>query len=103
MGIHRDHAFTVIITPQGPEKTLESAHLYYSTPNTDETLRKKNTTQWKKIFEEDIFVVEGMQIGRHAKFFDGGKFSPVMEGPTHCFHRWVAHNIIKHRQGYNGK
>ena len=103
MGMHRDHAFTVIITPQGPEKTLESAHLYYSTPNTDETLRRKNTAQWKKIFEEDIFVVEGMQQGRHAKFFDGGKFSSVMEGPTHCFHQWVAYNMIKHRKGYNGK
>jgi len=42
------------------------------------------------VFEEDIFVVEGMQRGRHASLFDGGKFSPVMDSPTHCFHHWVA-------------
>jgi hypothetical protein len=42
------------------------------------------------VFKEDIFVVEGMQKGRSARHFDGGKFSPAMDGPTHCFHQWVA-------------
>jgi choline monooxygenase len=31
-----------------------------------------------------------MQRGRASPAFDGGVFSPVMETPTHCFHRWVA-------------
>ncbi|HID67402.1 MAG TPA: aromatic ring-hydroxylating dioxygenase subunit alpha, partial [Roseibacterium sp.] len=44
-------------------------------------------------FEEDIFVVEGMQRGRSAQGFDGGRFSPAMDGPTHLFHRWVAARI----------
>ena len=35
-------------------------------------------------------VVEGMQKGRSAPGFDGGRFSPAMDGPTHAFHRWVA-------------
>jgi choline monooxygenase len=39
---------------------------------------------------EDIGVVEGMQRGRFAAGFDGGRFSPAMDGPTHCFHAWVA-------------
>ena len=34
-----------------------------------------------------------MQKGRHGKFFDGGKFSPVMDRPTHLFHEWVATQI----------
>ncbi len=34
-----------------------------------------------------------MQEGRNGKFFDGGKFSPVMDGPTHLFHEWVATQI----------
>jgi hypothetical protein len=53
-------------------------------------LRVKNAAMWKEIFVEDIGVVEGMQKGRHGTLFDGGKFSPAMDAPTHCFHDWVA-------------
>ena len=53
-------------------------------------MRKRNAEMWYAVFEEDLFVVEGMQRGRHGRAFDGGKFSPVMDGPTHCFHHWVA-------------
>ena len=101
LGVHRDHAFSIILTPQGPEKTYEKVDIYYATANTSKNLRPKNTAQWKKIFEEDIFVVEGMQRGRHANNFDGGKFSTVMDGPTHCFHHWAAHNIMKSREDNN--
>ena len=31
-----------------------------------------------------------LQIGRGAPGFDGGRFSPAMDGPTHAFHQWVA-------------
>ena len=61
-------------------------------------LRAANTKQWKVVFEEDIFVVEGMQRGRSANGFDGGRFSPVMDGPTHNFHQWVASNLINNGQ-----
>ena len=102
LGVHRDHAFSIILTPQGPEKTLEKVHLYYSQKSTDEKLRRKNTAQWKKIFLEDIFVLEGMQKGRHSKSFDGGTFSPIMDGPTHCFHHWAAQNIVNCREKNHG-
>jgi choline monooxygenase len=29
--------------------------------------------------------------------FDGGRFSPAMDGPTHCFHDWVASQVQTHR------
>ena len=29
--------------------------------------------------------------------FDGGRFSPVMDAPTLCFHDWVAGRIVAHR------
>ncbi|MGJ8558430.1 MAG: SRPBCC family protein, partial [Sulfitobacter geojensis] len=60
-------------------------------------LRLRNTLQWKEVFAEDVFVVEGMQRGRHATGFDGGRFSPVMDGPTHMFHDWVAAQMERHR------
>jgi len=97
LGTHRDHAFAIVLVPKGPEETEENIHLYYATPETDSELRAKNTEQWKIVFEEDIFVVEGMQRGRHGINFDGGRFSPAMDGPTHCFHDWVAGKVNAHR------
>lgn len=89
-GTHRDHAFAILLHPEGPGRTREEVHLYYPTGDTDPEMRTRNAAQWKTVFNEDIFVVEGMQNGRRARGFDGGKFSPVMDGPTHCFHAWAA-------------
>ncbi len=93
LGVHRDHTFAIILQPVGPEKTLEHVHLFYAKPDTSEALRIRNAEQWKTVFAEDVFVVEGMQRGRHAVSFDGGRFSPAMDGPTHLFHAWVAGKI----------
>ncbi len=101
LGMHRDHAFAIVLVPKGPEETEENIHLYYATPETDAALRAKNTEQWKVVFEEDIFVVEGMQRGRHGVNFDGGRFSPAMDGPTHCFHDWVAGKVNERRATTN--
>lgn len=90
LGVHRDHAFAIILQPEALDHTIEHVHLLYTTPDTDPTLRARNAAQWKEVFVEDVFVVEGMQRGRHAVGFDGGRFSPAMDGPTHIFHDWVA-------------
>lgn len=97
LGVHRDHTFAIILEPQGVEKTREHVHLFYATPETDDDLRGRNARQWKDVFVEDIFVVEGMQRGRHAVSFDGGRFSPAMDGPTHLFHAWVAGRVQERR------
>jgi phenylpropionate dioxygenase-like ring-hydroxylating dioxygenase large terminal subunit len=94
LGVHKDHTYSIILIPKGPNKTIEKVDIYYSKKITDTNLRKRNTKQWKKVFKEDISVVEGMQKGRKGIHFDGGKFSPVMDGPTHCFHKWVASNLL---------
>lgn len=103
LGVHRDHAFAIILIPQGPEKTTERIALFYHQPSAITELyaplRAKNTAQWKAVFEEDIFVVEGMQRGRHARSFDGGRFSPIMDGPTHNFHKWVASTMLDRADG----
>ncbi|MCR9125327.1 MAG: aromatic ring-hydroxylating dioxygenase subunit alpha [Rhodobacteraceae bacterium] len=97
LGVHRDHAFAIVLLPDGPERTREHVHLYYPVAGTSEGLRARNSQQWKTVFEEDIFVVEGMQRGRHATQFDGGRFSPAMDGPTHLFHDWVAEQVARGR------
>ena len=49
---------------------------------------------WKANLVEDIGVIEGMQKGRKAPSYDGGKFSPFMDCPTHHFHKWVATELL---------
>ncbi|WGH78262.1 aromatic ring-hydroxylating oxygenase subunit alpha [Jannaschia ovalis] len=90
LGTHRDHAFAIVLMPDGPDRTREQVHFYYATPDPDVALADRNAAQWRAVFEEDLFVVEGMQRGRAAPGFDGGRFSPAMDGPTHAFHDWVA-------------
>jgi len=95
LGTHRDHAFVIVLLPEGPERTREMIHIYYAAPEIDEGMRRANAALWQQVFEEDIFVVEGMQRGRHARGFDGGRFSPVMDAPTHCFHAWAAARLAE--------
>ena len=101
LGVQRDHAFAIILEAVACERTIEHVALYYAvesakTPELD-TLRTQNAQLWKTVFEEDIFVVEGMQRGRHGELFDGGHFSPVMDTPTVQFHRWIESEIAKSR------
>ena len=99
IGVHRDHFFCILLEPVSHDATVERVEIYYtSEENAGETfanLRTRNTAMWREIFEEDIFVVEGMQSGRRAAHFDGGKFSPAMDAPTHNFHDWVASEVAK--------
>ena len=101
MGVHRDHFFSIVLEPVDCTNTVEHIELYYAAqPDAADgldALRDKNAAQWKEVFAEDIFVVEGMQKGRNGFLFDGGKFSPAMDSPTHNFHHWVASQIDKAR------
>ncbi|MEL7211850.1 MAG: aromatic ring-hydroxylating dioxygenase subunit alpha [Pseudomonadota bacterium] len=94
LGIHRDHYFAIVLEPKALDQTVEHIEIYYAQDGASDpdlaALREANALQWKGVFVEDIFVVEGMQKGRHGVLFDGGKFSPEMDGPTHNFHHWVA-------------
>ncbi len=98
-GVHRDHAFAIVLEPLGVDRTRERVELYYagadSTSSAIDGLRSVNAQRWKTVFAEDVYVVEGMQRGRHGALFDGGKFSPVMDQATHVFHQWVASQIAR--------
>ena len=99
-GVHRDHFFTILVTPDGPHKTLERVELYYydeaCTGADHEDLRKANCETWRSVFLEDVFVVEGMQKGRASSGFNGGVLTPVQDPPTRLFHRWAADRLLQH-------
>ena len=48
----------------------------------------------KEVMIEDIKAIEGMQEGRNSPVYNGGNFSPIMDNPTHEFHKWVATILI---------
>lgn len=104
-GVHRDHAFAIVLEPKAIDHTVEHIELYYSKPLDEsyQPLLEKNAQLWKDVFREDIFVVEGMQKGRRGGLFDGGKFSPVMDNPTHIFHHWVASHVNDMRTARAGQ
>ena len=99
LGVHKDHAFALILEPRSESETDEHIQIYYAKPEMAEedwaSMRKDLASFWKEVFLEDIGVVEAMQAGRKADAFDGGHFSPVMDESTHHFHRWVAGHILK--------
>ena len=103
LGVHKDHFFALMLEPVAPDRTIEHLEIYYATPEMAAPdmaeMRARNLAMWRKVFLEDVFVVEGMQRGRHAAGFDGGKFSPIMDVPTHCFHEWVARQLLAPADG----
>ena len=97
LGIHNDHIFALRLEPLAPGRTREQVDIYYvgEAPLGDaySERRRANAEAWRSVFQEDVGVVEGMQRGRASPAFAGGVFSPVMDTPTHCFHRWVAASL----------
>ncbi len=98
LGLHRDHFYAVRIDPAAPDRCREHFEIYYfaDAPSGPAYagLRAENYAGWREIFAEDQEVVERMQRGRASPAYQGGAFSPAMDGPTHCFHRWVARQLM---------
>lgn len=94
LGLQRDHFYCVVLEPAAHDRTVERAQLYYVGSAAHDlahaAARATVREGWSAVFREDVSVVEGMQAGRASPAYDGGIFSPAMDGPTHWFHKWVA-------------
>lgn len=99
LGVQADHAFAIILHPTKHNQTIESLQLFYvgdeATADQYAANRQSVLDAWKVVFAEDIFAVEGMQAGRKSPAYNGGIFSPVLDGPTHHFHSWVANRYAR--------
>ena len=99
IGLYVDHFYVFWLEPVSIDKTKEHMQIYYvgkNSANGEELkeLRKQNLKFWKDVMLEDVNAIEGMQNGRSSPAYNGGNFSPVMDQPTHQFHKWVADNVI---------
>ena len=99
IGLHIDHFYIFWLEPKSVSETKEHLMMYYvgedSANGTEfSKMREKNAEFWKEVMSEDIKAIEGMQKGRNSPVYNGGNFSPIMDNPTHQFHRWIAENLI---------
>jgi len=100
IGLHIDHFYIFWLEPKSVSETKEHLRMYYigdESANGVEfsEMRKKNAEFWKEVMTEDVKAIEGMQKGRSSPAYNGGNFSPVMDNPTHQFHKWVASNLTE--------
>ena len=98
-GIHKDHYYAYWLEPINHAYTLEHMDIYYVGEDaafSDEykSLREQNFKLWHSIQSDDLDIIEGMQEGRNSPVYNGCNFSPVMDNPTHHFHKWVATNLV---------
>ena len=97
LGVHADHLFVITLIPQSASRTLELVDVYYvgeeALGDDYAAMRRESLEAWAAVFREDLFVCQGMQKGRQSPAYGGGAFSPAMDGPTHCFHKWNAERL----------
>ena len=99
LGIHKDHYYAYWLEPVNHKHTIEHMEIYYvgnkaANSKKYKSLRKQNHKLWKEVQLEDVHIIEGMQEGRNSPSYNGGNFSPIMDNPTHHFHKWVATNVV---------
>jgi choline monooxygenase len=98
IGLHIDHFYAFWLESISVNETREHLAMYYVGDHSAngkefESMRKENLRFWKEVMSEDIKAIEGMQEGRNSPIYNGGNFSPVMDNPTHQFHKWIANNL----------
>ena len=99
LGIHKDHYYAYWLEPINYAYTLEHMEVYYvgddaAYSDKYKKIREENCKLWLGVQSEDLNIIEGMQEGRNSPSYNGGNFSPIMDNPTHHFHKWVATNVV---------
>ena len=99
LGIHKDHYYAYWLEPVNHKYTIGHMEIYYvgdkaANSKKFKSLRKQNHKLWQGVQSEDVYIIEGMQEGRNSPSYNGGNFSPIMDNPTHHFHKWVATNVV---------
>lgn len=97
IGICADHYWSVWLEPLACDRTIERMNLYYlgeaATSDVYASSRDAMLKEWLNIWTEDRGIVELMQRGRASSAFEGGAFSPALDGATHELHRWEAQRL----------
>ena len=62
LGVHRDHCYGIILVPDGPNRTIKHAEIYYSqdaaTKSAFAEMRATNTTTWRHILSKMFLLLK---------------------------------------------
>lgn len=102
--IYPDNFFRVVLSPRGPERTVETATLIshqgaIDAPNS-EKLIKETYEFWDQINSEDIWICEKVQTGTSAPTYQGGRFSYRFEETLHRFQNMIVDKITAGKHKY---
>jgi choline monooxygenase len=91
------HTFTIIVTPDGPDRTREQAVLNVHrdiAADTDASALADLTRFWDHLNREDIEIVERGQLGVSSDAFPGGPMCYRFEEPLHRFQNMVIDRMV---------
>ncbi len=93
--------FAVLATrPIAPDRTIEEIHLFVvgddaASGQSFADGREALFEMWRDLNREDVDVLGRLQRGRGSPAYDGGRLSPVWEGPTHEFGRILVGEMMR--------
>ena len=94
MTLFHDNLRVIVVEPDGPTRTRERVEVFFvGRGATDPALAEARAVlveRFGAFNAEDIGVVEKLQRSHESSAFDGGHFTPVLDGAVHRFHRLVA-------------
>ena len=96
--VYPDQFAVLASYPVAPDLTREELHVFLigeaATSDKYRTARKNVMAMWDALNREDLGALELLQQGRRSPAYDGGRFSPHWEGPSHEYGRRIVEKLI---------
>jgi choline monooxygenase len=98
MTMFHDNLRIILVEPDGPRRCTERVEVFFvGEAATDPTLagaRETLVDRFRAFNAEDIGVIEGLQHAFETTAWDGGHFTPYLDGPVHQHQRLIAAALI---------
>ena len=97
--LYPDHFFRVVLTPHGPNRTIESSTLFTHKSSVDASPEAPKVLEgmfkfWDAVNLEDIQICENVQVGTSSTPYTGGRFSFRFEETIHRFQNMVVDKVL---------
>ena len=97
--MYPDHFFRVVLSPHGPERTIESSTLFTHKDAPTASVDAPEVLDgmfrfWDNVNTEDISICEKAQLGTGSLPYTGGRFSFRFEEPLHRFQNMVIDKVL---------
>jgi choline monooxygenase len=94
MTMFHDNLRVILVEPDGPHRCTERVEVFLvGEAATDPALAETRETlvdRFRVFNAEDIGVIEGLQHAFETTAWDGGHFTPYLDGPVHQYQRLIA-------------